>query len=75
MTDAQEIMLRAVVSLTRRLGVPPTVAELSETVGLRAQTSVRNTLNALRRKGLLTWQQGRSRSYKLTEAGREALCS
>jgi Mn-dependent DtxR family transcriptional regulator len=51
-------------------GGNPTAKELAEALGLRAKSSVTDRLSILREHGLVTWEKGKHRSYRLTEHGK-----
>jgi SOS-response transcriptional repressor LexA len=66
----QEVF-RAVASLSLD-GVPPTIREIKEHLGYRSTYGVQRALSDLRALGLVDWQPERSRTLRLTEAGRVA---
>ncbi len=53
LTRRQERVLSAVLSLTRRHGLPPTYRELGRALGIASTNGVRRHLEALQRKGYL----------------------
>ena len=48
----------------------PSTQELAQGIGLRAKSSAFERLKYLRNEGLITWEKGVHRSYRLTEQGK-----
>lgn len=71
-SDAAEIQLAtltAIHELTASLQRPPTRAELGEQLGLLSVASVVNRVRVLRKRGLLSFEEGAVRSLYLTPLG------
>jgi hypothetical protein len=54
----------AVADLTARHGVPPTVRELGDALGLSSPSSVKFALDRARKAGLVTWVPGKVRTLR-----------
>lgn len=52
-------------------GIPPTVRELAEFVGMRSTSSVQYWLDELAEDGLVRWDKRIARSLRLTPRGTE----
>lgn len=65
LTDRQQAILAAIHDGITRDGLPPTMRELGETVGLSSPSSVKAQLDALEDKGYLRRDEGRSRAIHL----------
>lgn len=72
MTARQLQVLRLLATAERDHEPCPTIRELAVALGVRATNAVTDHLNALERRGLLTRSDGKSRSIRITEAGRAA---
>lgn len=73
LTERQRAIL-ALLWRERCEGRPiPSVPELCAALGLRTTSTVYHHIMVLCRKGLLDWQDRRSRTFRLTEAGHLAL--
>jgi repressor LexA len=64
-TDRQAEVLATIKRLIKERGYPPTVAELMAALDIASPTGVTCHLKALRAKGKLTWQDGKSRTLRL----------
>lgn len=71
-TPKQRNVLRHVDRLTKLHGYAPSLRELADRIGVNTNT-VRDHLQALKRKGLLDITPRVARSYTVTEAGRAVL--
>jgi len=49
------------------VGFPPTLRELADVVGIRSLNGLRAQLEALRRKGWVTWREGNARTLQFLE--------
>lgn len=72
-TARQLEVLRAIADLTEAHGYAPTVRELGRRIGVKSTNAVKDTLEALARRGLLRWEQGLARTLALTESGRQRI--
>lgn len=54
-TPRQLDVVEAIRVLTEREGIPPTIREIGQFVGIRSTNCVHQHLDSLRRKGLVTW--------------------
>lgn len=71
---AQEMgVLRAVASLERQAGVPPTVREVQRWAGLSSTSVANYWLRKLRAQGYVDWRSSSSRTLRVTAAGRSVL--
>jgi len=61
--------LRAIASETKRRGFPPTRPELAALLGLGDHSSVRRRLEALQRRGFVTFDFCSPRSMRVTAEG------
>jgi repressor LexA len=73
MTDRQRQVLMAIDSLTRKHGYPPTVREVGTAVGIKSSSTAVQHLLKVQNAGLVEWEQGKSRTIRLTEAGRREI--
>lgn len=64
-TSRQRWMLHAIRTLTDRLGYAPTIRELADECGLHGPNSVKAHLEPLRRKGWVTWEDGKARTLRV----------
>jgi repressor LexA len=70
LTDAKIVeTLRAIDSETKRLGVPPTRAEIANVLGLADHTVAARRVEKLQRRGLVVFEFGVSRSIRITREG------
>jgi len=53
LTASQEVVLRAIRTLTQANGYPPSVREIGEAVGMRSPATVHAHIESLKRKGVL----------------------
>lgn len=60
-TERQREILDAGVRLSA-VGYPPTLRELAHATGIRSINGLRVQLDALRRKGWVTWREGSART-------------
>jgi repressor LexA len=65
LTKRQQQMLEAIYSFVRKRGLPPTVRELGQRVGLRSTCTVQRHLEALIRKGVLKRDGSKARSIEI----------
>jgi Mn-dependent DtxR family transcriptional regulator len=66
LTEQQNKVLEALRDLTSGKPYPPTLEELAKLLQ-RSKPSVRQTLDILKRKGLVTWERGQARTLHLIE--------
>lgn len=74
--DPTARQLEVLTSVARHIadnGYPPTLRELGEALGIISTNAVSDNLKALARKGLLTRLPLKSRTMKLTAAGKLAV--
>lgn len=64
-TKRQREVVDVIRRLTKQMGYPPTIRELADELGLRGPNAVKNHLNPLRRKGWVTWQDGKFRTLRV----------
>lgn len=64
-TPRQLQVLEAIASETRRLGMPPTIRELGDALGISSTNGVNDILKALERKGLVCRRPGKARGIRL----------
>lgn len=72
-TNRQREVLAAIDDFLRREGMPPTLRELGDALGIRSNNGVWDHLRLLARKGLVERVPLRSRGLRLTEAGGAAI--
>ena len=65
LTDRQAEILELIRAFWSGQGYPPTVRELQELTGIKSPNGMQNHLIALRRKGWITWEDGKSRTIRL----------
>ncbi len=58
-------MLATIVRMGAENGYMPSIRELAEALGISSPNGVQTHLDALRRKGRLTWAAGKSRTYRV----------
>jgi predicted transcriptional regulator len=51
----------------------PSISELATHLNLRAVSSVKERLDGLRERGLITWEDGKHRTLELTKEGKRYL--
>jgi repressor LexA len=64
-TPRQRKLLRAIGSLTKRKGYPPTIRELSQAMGERGTNGIAQHLGLLRRKGWVSWEPWKARTLQV----------
>jgi repressor LexA len=67
-TDKQAAILAWVRSYIAQSGFSPTIREIGKAFGIASSNGVSDHLWRLRRKGLVTWVDGRSRTLRVLEA-------
>jgi repressor LexA len=72
-TVRQLEVLRTVSGLARTNGVPPTIREIGDRLGLSSTNGIRQHLEALQGRGLIQWQPQKSRTLRVTAAGQKML--
>lgn len=70
-TPRQQEILDHIRRSVKQEGVPPTIAEIAEALGLRSTNAVRGHLQALARKGLIELLPSLARGIRLLERGGE----
>ena len=71
LTSRQQQILLLIQSAIKETGIPPTRAEIAETLGFRSVNAAEEHLRALARKGVIELLPGTSRGIKLKDAIRE----
>lgn len=66
-TKRQDDVVKAIRTLTRRLGYPPTRSELAEHLGLRSTQSVDAHVNALIKKSVVEADANKARSLRVVD--------
>ncbi len=69
LTERQRQILDLIARHIRETGVPPTRAEIAETLGFRSANAAEDHLRALARHGAIELTRGRSRGIRLLESG------
>ncbi len=69
----QREVLNLIAVLIKRNGYSPSLAELAEGINVRNRMTINQHLEALKRKGLVSWSANLKRSLKLTDAVAELL--
>jgi len=64
-TKRQRQVLEAIHQIIRRTGIPPTVREIGERLGLRSSCTVQRHLEALEKKGFLRRDRTKARSMEI----------
>lgn len=72
LTPAQARTLAAIAKLGKDSGYPPTFREIAAAVGTQHSAVYKHAL-ALRKKGMILFEQNSLRTLRLTEAGEKAL--
>ena len=67
LTDKQKLVLTFIASFCRKHKYPPTTREIKEHFGWKSQTSAVKNLNALRKKGRISWISGSGRTLTIIE--------
>ncbi len=73
LTDKQIKVLKSVAKLMQHNGVPPTRKEIAEKLGFRSANAAQQHLKALERKGMVSLDNGKSRSITILSAGQLVL--
>jgi repressor LexA len=61
-------VLELIEELSKEHGYPPSLAELAEALGLRNRMTVHQHVSALKKKGLVQWEQGLNRSLRVIDS-------
>lgn len=61
----QRDVLKAIRRLTKRLCYPPTIRELVDELGLASPNAIKVHLDPMRRKGWVTWVDGKFRTLRV----------
>lgn len=69
----QKEVLYLIDQLSKEHGYPPTLAELAKALGLKNRMTVHQHVAALKKKGLVTWEQGLNRSLRIVDEFLNAL--
>lgn len=69
LTPALRAYLCAIDTLTAREGVPPTIIEIGDEIGVRSKNGIHQMLVRASKLGLVTWRPGLCRTLRLTTAG------
>lgn len=64
LTKRQREVLRAIDRLTAKRGKPPSFRELANQLGISSINGIQCHLRSLRSKGLVDWDEGRSRTLR-----------
>ena len=70
LTKTQAKTLEAVKKLIERNGIPPTLREIRDERGLSSISTVSVQLNALAKKGYITYRPGRMRTIRIIKEWR-----
>lgn len=71
-TERQLLVLRALVELRCQHGIPPTMREIADHVGMSTKRA-EDHLEGLKARLLVTWSPTIARTMRLTETGWDAL--
>lgn len=67
-------VLEAIEALTKfEFGIPPTVREVKDALGVRSPSDMHRYLERLREKGLVSWLPRKVRTLRVTEGWRDLL--
>lgn len=64
-------IMRAIDSLSRERGFPPTVREIGKAVGMSSPATVHQAIDVLKRRGWAVSDSRIPRSLRLTDTGKE----
>ncbi|MEY8189525.1 transcriptional regulator [Peribacillus simplex] len=64
-TKRQKEVLEAIKVYKTENGYPPSFRELGRAVGLKPSSTISSMLDSLRKKGYVTWQEGRPRTLQI----------
>ncbi|PJN91312.1 transcriptional regulator [Bacillus sp. mrc49] len=64
-TRRQKEVLEAIKLYKSQNGYPPSFRELGEVLGLKSPSTISGMLDSLRKKGYVTWQEGRPRTLQI----------
>lgn len=67
LTEKQQIVVDAILTLGDKLGYPPTLRQIADHIGARPE-NVRGQLILIRKKGMVTWNDGESRTLRVLGA-------
>ncbi|GHA13451.1 transcriptional repressor LexA [Oceanisphaera arctica] len=73
LTPRQSQVLEIIKEHIQQTGMPPTRAEIAQTLGFKSANAAEEHLKALAKKGVITMMPGTSRGIRLTEEEEEAL--
>lgn len=67
LTAKQNNIIEAIKDITLAKGYPPTFRELGEEVGLKSSSTVMGYLVRLKAKGVVDWEEGKTRTLRIME--------
>ncbi|WP_081412706.1 transcriptional regulator [Fictibacillus gelatini] len=67
LTKRQTAILEAIRNYIDQNHYAPTVREVGQAVGLTSSSTIMGHLERLRKKGFVTWEQGRPRTLRVIE--------
>lgn len=69
MTQIQQAVVKAIITLTKNLGFPPTVDEIAQFIG-RAKSTTHVHLDNLRKNGVIDWKESCPRTIHIVREKR-----
>lgn len=72
-TKRQREVLEAVTNYISTNGYPPSFRDLGESLGLKSSSTISDLLDKLRRKGYVTWEEGRPRTLTVLRVCEEII--
>lgn len=70
MTDRQQAIIDFIKQHVKDNGYPPTVREIGDAEGILSTSTVHGHLDRMKKKGLLQWKDGISRTLRVVQPGR-----
>ena len=70
-TKRQREVLEAVTNYISTNGYPPSFRDLGESLGLKSPSTISDLLDKLRKKGYVSWEEGRPRTLHVLKESEE----
>jgi len=74
-TAKQKEVVEVIIKYKKEHGYPPAIRELGELVNVRSSSTAKGYLDRLKEGGYVTWQEGRPRTLKVLDKGRELIAA
>jgi SOS-response transcriptional repressor LexA len=68
-TPKQKAVLEAILTFTEEKKYPPSIRELCDILNLKSSSTMHGYLERLKLRGLVTWEEGCTRTIQVVEKG------